>query len=100
MGMGMEGDRYEDGTGRAPNCCNGSMWAELVLGWKGWSSREVSSWAGVGVCYKQLDLEDHSSKHRLRSQGLWGGAGTYSQTWVPHSPEGVNPDTTGRRGDL
>lgn len=30
MGMGM-------GTGRAPNCSNGSMWAELVLGWKGWS---------------------------------------------------------------
>lgn len=32
MGLGM-------GTGRAPNCCNGSMWAELVLGWKGCSER-------------------------------------------------------------
>lgn len=36
-GNGMEGQR--GWTGSAPNCCNGSMWAELVLGWEGWSER-------------------------------------------------------------
>lgn len=62
--------------------------------------REVSAWAGVDVWCKKLDLNNHSSKHRLGSQGLCGGADDYSQSWVPHSPEGVDSDTAGGCGDL
>lgn len=84
-----DGARARDGDGESTSllqgCCRleEGAWAELVL-----------------CLVKGLDLGDQSSKHRLGIRGLWGGAGTHSWTRIPCSPEGVDPNATGRRGDL
>uniref|UniRef100_A0A8C5U5G7 Obscurin like cytoskeletal adaptor 1 n=1 Tax=Malurus cyaneus samueli TaxID=2593467 RepID=A0A8C5U5G7_9PASS len=47
-GHGDGSNGYGNGDGEDIHCCNGSVWAEPVLGGKGWSSRAVSVWAAVG----------------------------------------------------